>query len=254
VVITRRVVFVHTGWRKVSARHVYLHPGGGIGPEGVADDVAVRLSPQFARLALPAPPDGDELVAAVQATLRLLEHGADEIMVPVLGAVYRSVLGPADFALHSYGGSGRFKSEVMALAQSHFGGPFTSRELALSWTSAGNALEGLLHEAADMAVVVDDFLPAGLPHADRERMLQAAGRVFRAQGNLQGRSRMRADTSQRPPKAPRGLTLSTGEEIPPGMFQTDSWVRGVQLDLARTVHLDVAVPEDRGSTLNRSTK
>ncbi len=218
-VIPRRIVFVHTGWRKVTARYVFLHAGGGIGPEGVVNDVAVRLSPQFARMALPTPPSGDKLVAAVQASLRFLELGADEIMVPVLGAVYRSVLGPADFALHSHGGSGRFKSEVMALAQSHFGGPFNSRELALSWTSTGNALEGLLHEAADMAAVVDDFLPAGLPHAERDRMLQAAARVFRAQGNRQGRSRMRADTSQRPPKVPRGLTLSTGEEIPPGLSQ-----------------------------------
>src|SRR5262249_24202030 len=34
-----------------------------------------------------------------------------------------------------------------------------------------------------------------------------------------GRSRMRADTTLRAPKVPRGLLYSTGEEIPPGLSQ-----------------------------------
>lgn len=217
-VIPRHTVFVHTGWRNVDGRHVYLHAGGGIGEEGVVAGVEVRLAPQLGRLVLPTPPEGEELTEAITASLRLLELGPDHLMVPVLGAVYRSLLAPADFSVHLHGDSGRFKSELMALAQSHFGGPFDSREL-LSWTSTGNSLEGLLHETACMAVVVDDFLPGGLTTTEREKMLSAAARVFRAQGNRQGRSRMRADASIRAPKEPRGLLLSTGEEIPPGVSQ-----------------------------------
>jgi hypothetical protein len=217
-VIPRHTVYVHTGWRRVDGRHVYLHAGGGVGEEGVVPGVEVRLAPQLGRLLLPAPPEGEELVQATRASLRLLELGADQLMVPVLGAIYRSVLAPADFSVHCHGDSGRFKSEVMALAQSHFGGPFDSREL-LSWTSTGNSLEGLLHETACMAVVVDDFLPGGLTATEREKMLSSAARVFRAQGNRQGRTRMRADASIRATKEPRGLLLSTGEEIPPGLSQ-----------------------------------
>ena len=216
-VIPRHTVFVHTGWRHADEGWIYLHAAGAIGAQGSVENVEVRLSPQFAKMVIPAPPDGDSLVLTVLASLRLLELGPDTLMVPVLGAVYRAVLGPADFALHTHGDSDRFKSEVMALAQSHFGGPFDSRELPLSWTSTSNALEGLLHEAACMATVVDDFLPAGLPQSEREQQLRAAARVFRAQGNRQGRSRMRADTTLRAPKIPRGLVLSTGEEIPPGL-------------------------------------
>jgi Domain of unknown function (DUF3854) len=217
-VIPRHTVYVHTGWRSVGGRYVYLHAGGAIGEEGVVSGVEVRLAPQLARLVLPVPPEGEELIEAVRTSVRLLELGPDQLMVPVLGAIYRSVLAPADFSVHCHGDSGRFKSEVMALAHSHFGGPFDSREL-LSWTSTGNSLEGLLHETACMAAVVDDFLPGGLTARERERMLDAAQRVFRAQGNRQGRSRMRADASIRPAKEPRGLLLSTGEEVPPGLSQ-----------------------------------
>lgn len=45
---------------------------------------------------------------------------------------------------------------------------------------------------------------------------EKAGRIFRAQGNRSGRQRMRRDTSLLPAKLPRGLTLSTGEDVPRG--------------------------------------
>ncbi|MBJ7600398.1 DUF3854 domain-containing protein, partial [Candidatus Nephthysia bennettiae] len=217
--IPRRTVFVHTGWRLVGGKHVYLHAGGAIGAEGPVAEVEVRLDSHLHHFELPEPPEGSQLAEAVEASLRLLELGPDEVMIPVLGAVYRSVLGPADFALHSTGDSGRFKTEVAALAQQHFGAAMDARNLPLSWTSTGNSIEGVLHTCKDALAVADDFLPAGLPYVERERMLQAAARVFRAQGNRAGRSRMRADTSLRAPKVPRGLLYSTGEEIPPGLSQ-----------------------------------
>jgi hypothetical protein len=40
--------------------------------------------------------------------------------------------------------------------------------------------------------------------------------LLRAQGNRAGRQRMRADGGLRPPKPPRGLVLSTGEDVPRG--------------------------------------
>lgn len=218
-VIPRRTVFVHTGWRVVGGTHVYLHAGGAIGAEGSTAEVEVRLDSHLRHFELPDPPTGSELAEAVSASLGLLDLGPDEVMIPVLGAVYRSVLGPADFAIHSTGDSGRFKTEVAALAQQHFGSAMDARNLPLSWTSTGNSIEGVLHTCKDALAVADDFLPAGLPYVEREKMLQAAARVFRAQGNRAGRSRMRADTSLRAPKIPRGLLYSTGEEIPPGLSQ-----------------------------------
>ena len=43
-----------------------------------------------------------------------------------------------------------------------------------------------------------------------------AERVYRAQGNQQGRGRMRADATLKPTLYPRGLTVGTGEDLPAG--------------------------------------
>ena len=41
-------------------------------------------------------------------------------------------------------------------------------------------------------------------------------RLIRGMGNLSARSRLRADLSERPEYVPRGLMVSTGEDLPPG--------------------------------------
>ncbi len=217
--IPRTTLYVHTGWTRADdGAYVYLHAAGAIGAAGLLTDMAVRLPVELASYQLPAPPTGDQLVEAVRASLSLLDLGPDRLMIPVLGAVYRSVLAPADFALHSHGASGQFKTQVAKLALSHFNQCQDPTQLrVISWTSTGNSVEGLLHQAKDALTVVDDLLPAGLSARDRDHMLDAAARVFRAQGNQGGRSRMRADSTIRPPKAPRGLVFSTGEELPRGL-------------------------------------
>jgi hypothetical protein len=62
-------------------------------------------------------------------------------------------------------------------------------------------------------LVVDDFAPTGTS-SDVARMQREAERLLRAQGNRSGRGRLRADATLRPIKAPRGMILSTGEDIP----------------------------------------
>jgi hypothetical protein len=89
------------------------------------------------------------------------------------------------------------------------------RHLPGSWTSTDNSLEGLLFYGKDALIVVDDFAPRGGPH-EVERLHHRADRVLRAQGNNASRDRMRVDGSLRPGKPPRGLVLSTGEDIPKG--------------------------------------
>lgn len=63
--------------------------------------------------------------------------------------------------------------------------------------------------------VVDDFAPNGST-SDVQRMHRDADRVLRAQGNRAGRARCRADGTLRPARPPRGLVLSTGEDVPRG--------------------------------------
>jgi hypothetical protein len=215
----RRAFYGHLGWRKVSDRWLYLHAGGAIGPDGPVARVDVSLPDALAGFLLPPPPAGGDLVAAVRTSLALLDLAPDRITFPLLASVYRAALGEApgaiDFALHLAGPTGVGKSELAALCQQHYGAGLNARNLPSSWGSTGNALEGMAFAAKDALVVVDDYAPRGAA-ADRQRLEREADRLIRAQGNRTGRQRMRADGTLRPAKPPRGLFVSTGEDVPPG--------------------------------------
>jgi hypothetical protein len=145
----------------------------------------------------------------------MLEVAPESITFPLLGCVFRAVLGEVDFALHIAGPTGAGKSELAALAQRHFGTGLDARHLPGSWSSTGNALEVLAFAAKDALIVVDDFAPAG-NQGDAERAHREADRVLRAQGNRSGRLRLRSDGSLRVARPPRGLIVSTGEDVPKG--------------------------------------
>jgi len=213
--VPRRVVYGHTGWRKIDDRWCYLHAGGAIGAEGLLADVPVLLPESLVGFVLPAPADGAEGREAIRASLRLLDLGPDHLTYPLLAAVYRAALGDTDFALHLAGRTGTFKSEAAALAQQHFGAGMDARHLPANWSSTGNALEALAFAAKDGLLVIDDFCPVG-SSADVQRYHREADRLFRGQGNHAGRARMRPDATLRPSKPPRGLVLSTGEDTPRG--------------------------------------
>jgi hypothetical protein len=206
-------IFTHTGWRKTDKGWMYLHGGGAIGESGCIAGVKVDLSPPLDIFELPDPPDRDTLAKSIRASLGLLDVAPDRVSVPLLAALYRSVLGPADFSVHLAGPSGAGKSELAALLQQHFGPGFSAKRLPASWSSTANSLELLTFSAKDALLVVDDFAPGG-SQQDVQRMHRDADRLFRAQGNRSGRQRARPDGSLRPVKGPRGLVVSTGEDVP----------------------------------------
>jgi hypothetical protein len=218
--VPQRTVFAHLGWREIRGSWHYLHACGAIGPDGVVAGVEVATPEPLARFVLPAPPREDSLVAAVRTSLALLEGPVPaRIAYPLLAAVYRAALGetagPVDFTLHLAGPHGAGKTELAALAQQHFGAGLDARHLPGGWSSTANALEGLAFAAKDALFVVDDYAPRGAT-GDRQRLERDADRLLRSQGNRAGRQRMRADGSLRPHRPPRGLILSTGEDVPPG--------------------------------------
>ena len=212
--VPRRTVYGHLGWRDAEGRLLYLHAGGAIGQVG-GSDVPVAVPDSLGGFTLPEPPTGGRLVTAIQASLSLLRLGPARVMVPLLAAAYRAVLGGTDFSIHLAGRTGTFKSEAAALVQQHFGSGLDARHLPANWSSTANAMEGLAFLAKDTVLVVDDFCPTG-SSADVQRMHRDADRLLRGQGNSSGRQRMRADASLRTPRPPRGLILSTGEDVPRG--------------------------------------
>ena len=213
--VSRRTVRTHTGWCMENGQMVYLHAGGAIGAAGRVDNVETCLPAQLDKYELPVPPLGAELVQSIQASLGFLSVGPDFLTVPMLCAVYRSVLGDTDFSVHLVGQSGVFKSELAALAQQHCGSRMTRANLPANWISTANSLGEIAFRAKDSLLVIDDFCPTGT-QSDIQRYHREADKMLRAQGNHAGRHRLTHSAELRTAKPPRGLILSTGEEVPHG--------------------------------------
>jgi hypothetical protein len=226
--VPARTVYRHTGWRPIGGEPVYLHAGGGIGREcRVCRAVEVSLPAALAHYTLPQPPSGEARVAAVRASLNLLQLATPRISLPLLCAVPRAALCPADFYLWVAGPTHEGKTEVSARILQHWGPQMDSRRLPANWSSTANALESLAHAAKDAVLLVDDYVANGTA-TDQARIAREADRFLRAQGNNAGRHRLSRDTSLRPEKFPRGLTISTGEDVPPGQSLR---ARGLILDV-----------------------
>lgn len=206
--------YQHTGWRELDGDRVYIHAGGAIGKRG-AKDVDTQFSPQMSHYLLPNPSRKPDIVAAVRDSLGMLDIAPDTVTFPIYAAIWRAILGGAAFSLHLSGLTGTGKSQLAALAQQHFGSGMDAQHLPASWTSTANALEGLAFQAKDTLLCVDDFVPLGNA-SDQQRLHRDADRLLRAQGNSTGRLRMTAEAQVKPAKPPRGIILSTGEELPKG--------------------------------------
>jgi hypothetical protein len=140
---------------------------------------------------------------------------APHVVWPLLAACYRAAIGNCDFSVHLSGQTGTFKSEVCSLIQSHWGETMDARKLPASWNSTGNSLEAIAYHAKDAVLVVDDFVPLGSSWSVRA-LQKAADQLLRGQGNQAGRARLNESSRLQQTMYPRGLILSTGEDIPEG--------------------------------------
>ncbi len=206
-------VYGHTGWTKINDVDTYLHRGGGITPKGNDDAITVELAKDLQRYDLT--PIKHDARTAFRASLNISTLGEAAIAWPLLLCCYRSVIDETDFSAHLSGRTGTFKSEFCSLLQSHFGKDMDARHLPASWSSTGNALECLCYATKDALITIDDFVPNG--NSWQVRTLQkTADQLFRGQGNQAGRARLTDTTNLQQTMYPRGLILSTGEDIPTG--------------------------------------
>lgn len=208
-------VYVHTGWIREGTVWVYLHRTGAIGADGLVTSVRVELPPSLDPCALPAPPEGDRLVAAVRASLRFLLLAPLQITAPVYAAIFRAVLPVLpDYVLAIVGRTTSGKSEIAARAQQHFGAGFTRLSLPGNWMSTGNALEAAVFAAVQLFFAIDDLVHAGT-RADKDQKEKEFDRVVRSVGNHAGRDRCNPDGSLKGGRPPRGLIVVTAEDLPP---------------------------------------
>ncbi len=213
--VATRVVYVHTGWRKIGGAWYYLHAAGGIGAKGNRADVCVQLPGDLERYSLPSPVGGAVRERAFAAFRRLLLVASPGLIYPLALLPFVAVLGRADYGVHLAGKTGTFKSAIAAVVQSFFGRRFDARSLPGSWVSTANALEELAYLAKDAVSVFDDYKPSGDYRADAQ-LAEKADRLFRGLGNGAGRSRLSPEMQLRAGRPPRGVVLSTGEDTPPG--------------------------------------
>ena len=217
--IQSHTIYTHLGWRNIDGCWFFLHSGGAIGPVGSV--VGIQVDPGQQRLKdykLPNPPDQEKLEQIIQCVLALLELTHDRIIIPLIASAFRSILSevlPVDFSVFVVGPTGCQKSEITGIVQSFFGSGFNGKTLPGNWSATANSLERMSFLAKDCIFTVDDFAPSGSPH-DVSRLHREADRLFRGQGNRAGRSRMRSDGSLRAENYPRGMIVSSGEDIPKG--------------------------------------
>jgi len=213
--VKERNIFTHTGWRVIDGKPAFLHAAGAIGTDGVE----IELDSQLQRYRLENT-KGD-ISEAVKASLGFIDIGILKVTLPLWAAMYLAplseILDPA-FTLWYCGPTGAFKSTLTALALCHFG-DFDYKHLPASWRDTANLLEKLLFLAKDLPLVIDDWAP-GQDSSKARELESKAEYIIRAQGNRQGRGRMRPDTSSRPNYIPRGFLITSGEQLPSGHSHT----------------------------------
>ncbi len=207
---TREHVFAHTGVREVDGRRVFLHAGGAIGGEGVQ----TLLEGRIGQYRLPA--HAKDRREALETSLRFLDVAPHTVTVPLLAACYRaptSSILPVDCTVWVVGRTGSTKSTLVALLLGH-DGDFDRTRLTANWNDTAASIEDTLFRAKDVVAVIDDFAPKGSESWDALR--GKAETVLRSIGNRSSRGRMRADLTAHASRPPRGLVISTGEDLPTG--------------------------------------
>ena len=212
----RRIIFSHTGWRDIDGQPAFLTASGALGQPSVD----VEVEDDLINYRLPEPVE--DPAEAIRASYEFLQIGSLEVLLPLWSEMFLAplseILEPA-FTLFLVGPSGAYKSTVTALALNHFGERFDEFHLPAAWRDTENKLEKSLFLAKDLPLVVDDWAP-GADSAKAREMEIKAEHVIRAQGNLQGRGRLRSDTSSRKKYIPRGLLITSGEQLPGGHSHT----------------------------------
>ncbi|MFH1602909.1 MAG: DUF927 domain-containing protein [Pseudomonadota bacterium] len=209
--VTTQYVYSHLGWRNIGGTWRYLSAAGAIGLE----DVQVRLPSDLKRYSLPG--GVAHASQALQASLRFLDTGDHHITIPLLAAMYLaplSTLLPPSFTIWLFGTTGSLKSTITALAMCHFG-TFAYNTPPASWTATSNALEKLAFVAKDAPLWIDDYT-AQSTVAGLQEIRRKSDQLLRDWGNRTAKNRMRADLQLRRSFVPRGLIISTAEQLPPG--------------------------------------
>lgn len=215
----RREVYIHTGWRKMEGKWVYLYHGGAVG----AERISVEMSGKLQRYSLPDA--AEDLKSSIRESMKLLEMAPYRATAPLLASMYLAPLmeffaGAGERVSHMMTVRGKTqskKSVLTALFLTHFGPGFTYNTLPLNFQSTANAICGQLFQLKDVPAVVDDFHPTAAEKRGSgvDEMTRTARRINRAVGDDAGRARLNSDGKTLQEDRPsRGLVIITAEFEP----------------------------------------
>jgi len=217
--IESRHEYAHLGWRVVRASDGedtlrYLSTSGAVGD----DTVAVRLPDSLTAYRLPSAADPERLPDAIRASLRFMDVGEGTITVALWAAMYLAPLAsvlPPSFTLWLFGTTGSMKSTLAALAMCHYGKFSYNLPAPGSWVSDTTyALRFKAFTCKDAPLWVDDYAKQSTSAGERE-LRKKAETLLREWGNRSGRSAGQADGGLRTTHNPRGMVVSTAEQLPP---------------------------------------
>ncbi len=214
--VVDEVLFRATGWRCFpDGQWRFVHARGAIGASG-HQDVRVQFDDVMRRYDLP-----DPLADPQRLRDLFLEHSAgmldrlpERVAAPLLGQVYRSVLGHNPWVLSLIGAPGSYKTSVASKAMHHLGEKWEHSKPGSSMSGNGdtfNALRLKLYAAKDTLYWADDFAPTK-SWIEAQKHLEESARLVHNQEE-RGRS-SRDGQSIFGGTPPRASALFTSEVMP----------------------------------------
>lgn len=213
-VVPVRTVYAAPGW--LPDRDAFLVPGlpGAIVADGYDPAVIYETAGDRALAALLA----DTRVVGVHspdvALQAMIDTGRDaaRVIVPILTQIAAAPLtsvGYTDGAwLHVYGPTGTFKTSVVEALLATYG--YTPNKRALGITSWAADTDGVIrkwwHAFRDLPCLIDDFKTGIRPEAAVTSLIQSFG-------DGRGRGRLQRDGRMGHADDPRGLPITTGEDV-----------------------------------------
>ena len=214
--VVDEVLHRSTGWRRnPDGTHRFIHARGAITAEG-HQDVEVSLTGPLSRFDLPDPVKDSQVLrqAWQDCSETMLERFPGRVAAPLLGHVFRAVLGPNPWNIALIGSPGSYKTSLASKAMHHFGERWEHTEPLTSMSGNGatfNALRMTLYKAKDALAWLDDFAPTK-SWLDAQKLLEETSRLIH---NRESRPRSSRDGQEvLPGTAPRTSGLFTSEVMP----------------------------------------
>lgn len=216
--LKREIMYTFTGWYTVGGKRSFLSAAGALSADGLDTQAHVDLPNNLQHYSLPKPPTGDDLNAAVRASLDFISIAPDQITVPLWVAMYAAVLTPfksLNAVMWVYGPTQSKKSTISHLALTHFGPGFVQGrdyKAPKDWTSTAADMEATMFTTKDAPIILDDYAPQFTSAKEASSMAKVAHYIVRSVGNRSSRGRRNADMTAKAQFLPRGLVIATAEQ------------------------------------------